>query len=279
VTFRSTGDDVENLADPVEITLPRPQRPGNVWMEAIWKDPQSNVLYGWYHLEPSDLPCAPLTAPIIGAAISRDGGTSWEDQGHVLEAAYPYDCDYRNGFFTGGHGDFTVILGPQNQYFYFLFSTYAGPLDEQGVGIARSPFAARGQPGTAVKLYKGAWNEPGINGKVSSVFPAGAAWKGPHVEAFWGPSVHWNRSIQSYVALLNHTDDDGETWKQEGIYVTFSSDLVTWTTPLKVLNANNWYPQVLGLSQNATDSLADRYVRVYIGGISRMIMELVPASN
>ena len=27
----------------------------------------------------------------------------------------------------------TVLLGPEGQYFYFLFSNYAGPLEEQGI--------------------------------------------------------------------------------------------------------------------------------------------------
>ena len=58
-TFRSTGDEVDNMAQPVQVQLPRPARPGSVWLEAVWQDPQSAVLYGWYHLEPSDLPCAP----------------------------------------------------------------------------------------------------------------------------------------------------------------------------------------------------------------------------
>jgi hypothetical protein len=275
-TFRSTGEDVDNLSEPVQVRLPRPSRAGSVWLEAVWLDPESSLLYGWYHLEPSDLPCAPLTAPIIGAAVSRDGGASWEDRGPVLDAAYNFNCDYRNGYFTGGHGDFTVLLGPGGEHFYFLFSNYAGPLEEQGVGVARSLASERGQPGTVMKYYEGAWEEPGIGGRVTPLFPADSSWEGPYVEAFWGPSVHWNGSIQSYVALLNRTADDSETWLQEGIYISFSPDLVVWTQPEKMLESNNWYPQVLGLSQRGTDSYAERYMRIYVGGISSLILELRP---
>jgi hypothetical protein len=274
--MRSTGDEVGNLASPLPVTMPQTQRPGHVWLEAVWKDPNSSVFYGWYHLEPGDLPCAPLTAPIIGAAISTDGGLTWQDQGFVLEAGYEYDCDYRNGYFTGGHGDFSVIMGPRGEYFYFLFSNYAGPVAEQGVAIARSRVADRGQPGTATKYYRGAWSEPGLGGKVSPLFPSSTGWKGPHVEAFWGPSVHWNAYLQSYVSLLNHTDTADENWAQEGVYITFSTDLVTWSRPEKILETNNWYPQVIGLGTNGTDKLGDRFQRIYVGGVSTIILEFAP---
>ena len=273
-SFKASGGDVQNLAGPVTVQRPRPERPGAVWLEAIWRDPNSSTLYGWYHFEPADLPCPDLTAPIIGAAISRDGGLTWQDQGFVLTSAYEPDCEYDNGYFAGGHGDFSVVVGPEGRYFYFVFSSYAGPTAEQGVAVARSPFAARGQPGTAVKYHNGGWNEPGIGGKVTPLLASSTGWKGPHIESFWGPSVHWNATIRSYVALLNHTD--GEQWVQDGVYVTFSSDLVNWTAPQKILETNHWYPQVIGLGEDGTDSLADRFMRIYVGGVSAIILEFLP---
>ena len=35
------------------------------------------------------------------------------------------------------------------------------------------------------------------------------------VDAFWGPSVHWNSAIEQYVMLLNRAKD--EEYTQEGI--------------------------------------------------------------
>ena len=269
-TYRSGSyDGVENLAEPELVQLPATERPGTVWMEALWRDPQDDTLYGWYHLEPSDLPC--LTAPVIGAAVSYDNGLSWEDRGTVLDNGYAVDCGYNNGYFVGGNGDFSVVVGPNGQYFYFVFSNYAGPLDEQGVTVARSAFADRGQPGSAVKYYRGAWTEPGVGGRATAIMPSSTGWKGPRVESYWGPSVHWNTFLNVYVALLNHTD--GEGWVQEGVYVSFSHDLLNWTAPTKILNSNDWYPQVLGLEENGTDSLAASSMRLYVGGISTMTIE------
>jgi hypothetical protein len=268
-TYRSSGDNVENLTEPVLVQLPVTDRPGTVWLEAIWRDPDDLTLYGWYHLEPSDLPC--LTAPVIGAAVSYDDGLSWEDRGAVLDNGYPIDCDYNNGFFVGGNGDFSVVVGPGAQHFYFIFTNYAGPGDEQGIAVARGAYAGRGQPGTVAKYYQGAWSEPGIGGKATAIMRSSTGWSGPRVESFWGPSVHWNPFLGVYVALMNHTN--GEFWAQEGIYIAFSYDLLAWTQPSKVLNSNDWYPQVIGLSPGATDSLAAQSMRLFVGGASTYVLE------
>jgi hypothetical protein len=88
--------------------------------------------------------------------------------------------------------------------------------------------------------------------------------------------VHWNHYLNTYVALLNRTD--GAEWAQEGIYVTFSSDLVNWTNPEKLFESNDWYPQVVGLGVGGSDSRGGRFVRLFVGGISTFILEFVRQS-
>jgi hypothetical protein len=116
------------------------------------------------------------------------------------------------------------------------------------------------------KYYRGEWNEPGRGGKVTPIFRSSTGWKGPHIEAFWGPSVHWNEHLRRYVGVLNHTD--GREWAQEGIYMTFSPDLLRWTEPQKVLDANEWYPQMVGVFPGGTDTRAGQTARLYVGGVS-----------
>jgi hypothetical protein len=270
-SYLSTGPAIDQLGEPIVVQQPAPERPGAAWIEATWTDPETGLLYGWYHFEPHDLDCYPLTAPLIGAAISYDSGLSWEDQGFIIDNPYEYDCEFDNEYFVGGSGDFSVILGPGGEYFYFLFSTYIGPAEELGVAVARSAYEDRGQPGTVWKHYDGAWEEPGIGGRNTATIESAEGWGGPEYDAFWGPSVHWNTSLQQYVILLNRSDS--RYWRQEGVYIAFSDDLVSWTGPEKILESNDWYPQVVGLGANGTDSLGGRFVRIYVGGVSRYIME------
>lgn len=255
---------------------------GGRWIEATFKH-ESGALYGWYHNEPPDV-CGPLkrlTAPRIGAVISHDNGLNWKDLGIILTA--PPDslyCETANRYFAGGNGDFSVILDRQNRYFYFLISTYNRDVNEQGVAIARMAFEDRDKPvGKVFKWYKGAWGEPGLGGHVTPIFPAASDWHQEKVDVFWGPSIHYNAHLDQYVILMNRAID--REWSQEGIYVTFCSDLAKpkgWATPVKVFDGRGfaprrhdwWYPQVIGIdaSNKETDKLAGRVARFFIRGKS-----------
>jgi hypothetical protein len=268
-TNRSIGSSIYKPDELKPVTLPRPDRPGNVWIEAVWRDPRTSVLFGWYHFEPTDLIC--LTAPLIGAAVSMDNGVTWEDRGFVLESGAPVDCDYANGYFTGGNGDFSVVLSQDEQWFYFVYSNYGGPQEEQGIAVARSRFEDRGQPGTVYKYFRGAWDEPGMGGAVTPAFGVDRSWADVNVDALWGPSVHWNTYLNAYVTLLNRAT--GEFWVQEGVYITSTRDFVHWTFPEKLLDTPDWYPQVVGISAGETDTLAGRTARLYVGGYSEALLE------
>lgn len=247
-------------------------KPWPLWIEAVWQDPRG-IIFGWYHQEHWGL-CAGsrLAVPQIGAAISYDGGQSFQDMGAVLTSGEPYSCAAQNGYFAGGNGDFTVILDRQKQYFYFLFSNYAGPTGMQGVGIARMPFSARYYPvGNVQKYYDGGWSEPGIDGQLTPIFPAKVSWMDANTNAFWGPSIHWNTYLQEYVILMNHSCCT-TGWPQEGIYISFNAKLddpAGWTKPKKILNDTGWYPQVIGAGTGGTDRQAGRVARFYVDGFSR----------
>lgn len=265
---RSVGPRLDALSEPREVRGVG-HRPGGWWLEAVWKDPSSGLLYGWYHLEPEDLAC--LTAPVIGAATSTDNGLTWTDLGPVIENQYPLDCETPSAFFAGGNGDFSVVLDPQQQYFYFLFTNYAGPLAEQGVAVARSAFADRGQPGTLFKYFAGAWDEPGLGGRVTPIFPTTTGWHAPHVEAFWGPSVHWNVDLQLYVVLLNRVE--GTDWQQRGRVPGREWRSGALERTQKLLDSEGWYPQVMGPLPGGTHRVAGSVARLFIHGTSQLILE------
>jgi hypothetical protein len=268
--YRSQGSDQFNLGEPAFVAFGDGQ-PMPLWIEATWID-DDGTLFAWYHHEPGDLcPGTLLTAPKIGALVSHDNGVTFQDLGFVLTSGDPIDCSAQNGYFAGGNGDFTVIPDAGRNYFYFLFSNYGGDVSGQGVAVARMNISDRFNPqGLVWKYYNGDFTEPGIGGRVTPTFAANVGWSSANSDAFWGPSVHWNTALNQYVMLLNHSCCT-TGWPQEGIYLSQNPDIsnpLGWSTPVKILNAYGWYPQILGEGPGETDKLAGAVSRLYIGGFS-----------
>lgn len=258
---------------PVDVTGV-PDSP--LWMEAAHR--VGNMLFGWYHHEPGGVCGAvPLTIPRIGAAVSHDSGRTFTGLGTVLESGDPADCTAKNGFFAGGHGDFSVVPDRQREYFYFFFTNYAGPRESQGICLARLALQDRFAPsGKVMKYFEGAWNEPGIGGRCTPVFPARAEWQRADADSFWGPAVHYNTHLRRYVMLLNRSCCS-PGWPQEGIYISFSAGPLAagrWTPPVKLMDGKEigfrpgYYPQVIGLQYGETDTVSGQKARLYIHGIS-----------
>jgi hypothetical protein len=266
-----SGVDQYQLGTTQGVRINR-MNPWPVWMESVWVDPTGAIL-GWYHQEHFGVcPGSNLSVPQIGAAISYDGGNTYVDFGAIISSGYPVNCAAQNGYFAGGQGDVSVILDRQHHYFYFFFGNYAGPLESQGVAVARMPFWSRFSPrGAVMKYFAGAWTEPGVGGQVTPIFPAKASWMDANTDAFWGPAIHWNTYLNSFVMLLNRSCCS-PGFPQAAIYASYSGNLEdpgSWTQPKRILRDTGWYPQVLGLEPGGTDRSAGRVARLYIYGHSR----------
>jgi hypothetical protein len=282
--WRSAGPDLFHLQTNYARCEYDNTASGGRWIECTWKV-EDGTLYGWYHFEPTgicpgahpDSPKMNLTAPRIGAVKSADNGATWHDLGLVLETpADALKCDTKNYYFAGGNGDFSVMLDAKKEFLHFFFSTYPSLVSEQGFAVARMRWADRDRPvGKVWKWHEGKWNEPGLGGRVSPIFPAKVDWHRADADAFWGPSIHWNTHLRQYVILLNRAKDGHFT--QEGIYVTFNRDLSNpsgWSPPQRIPLSQEhlaWYPQVVGLdrSRHETDKLAGRVARLFVRGQSR----------
>jgi hypothetical protein len=269
------GNNLYELGQPQPVTVD-PDNGYSRWFESVWQDIDGTI-YGWYHHEPGGVcPDGKLTAPEIGAAVSHDGGKTFTDLGPVLSSGDPVDCRAANGFFAGGHGDFSVILDRDQQFFYFFFTNYGGSVAGQGIAVARMAFDDRVNPaGKIVKYSDGNWSEPGLGGKVTPIFPARVSWQRADTDSFWGPAVHWNTHLGQYVILLNRACCEPE-WPQAGIHITFNDDLSNpagWTSPKAILReipyGPGFYPQVIGLDPDTTDSIVGERARLYVQGGSR----------
>lgn len=292
----ATGPAVNRLGAPQDVVFT--PHPGNgVWMEAVVVD-DAGKWYGYYHNENPALVCGRQDRAVarIGAARSSDEGRTWEDRGIILEA--PTDsiaCDSANRYVIGGVGDLSVMLDEGKTDLYIFFSQYPRQVTAQGVAVARLVWANRDRPVGRVTVWNnGAWLPSKINrvpsldvfGNTRAVwreYPTGTplqpttlAWHDADdkVDAFWGPSVHWNESIERYVMLLNRAKD--ESYGQAGIYVSFATSLKdprSWTTPQQVLNGGGWYPQVMGLAAGSgTDKSAGAVARLFVSGRSDWII-------
>ncbi|NLH14992.1 MAG: hypothetical protein GX455_00285 [Phycisphaerae bacterium] len=277
--FRSVGPNFPHLSRPsvrVIFNNETGWNQGGRWIEATHKAADGK-LYMWYHNEP---PIAGgKTAPRIGQMVSTDNGLNWHDQGLILEApAGSNNPESVNFYFVGGNGDFCVNPDLHNEFLFFFISTYNKDVAQQGVAAARMKISDLGDPiGKVFKYHDGQCNEPGLGGRVTPIFPVKTDWHRDDVDAFWGPSIHWNTHLNTYVMLLNRAQD--RNWAQEGIYVSFNSHLdnpTGWSQPTKIVDAadlekSRWYPQVMGLDTAAreTDKLAGKTARLFVAGVSK----------
>jgi len=279
-------------AEPVSFVT----HPGyGVWMESVVVD-GDGTWYGYYHNEVPATICGreELTLPRIGAARSSDRGDTWEDLGIILEAPPNwYDCATPNQYFVGGVGDVSVMLDHDSKDLYLFFSQYSKYAAAQGVALARLAWADRDSPAGKVMVFNhGAWLPPTrvtsedddgvahsdwMYSYGTAIVPVTQPWhdEDPRDDAFWGASVHWNVSLQSYVMLLNRTKD--EQFTQEGVYVSFATrldDPAAWTTPLKIVDGGSWYPQVIGIETGeGSDKQAGARARLFMGGRSTQFIE------
>ena len=272
--------------------------PGNgVWMEAVVVD-DAGTWYGYYHNENPAVVCGRPDRAVarIGSARSFDQGRTWEDLGVVLEAATDsIACDSPNRYVIGGVGDLSVMLNDAKTDLYIFFSQYQRQVTAQGVAVARLVWANRDRPTGRVTVWNDdAWVPSRINRmpavdvygvmrRIWREYPVGTplqptrlAWHDGDgkVDAFWGPAVHWNESIERYVMLLNRAKD--ESYAQAGIYISFAPTLEDprlWTVPQQVMTGGRWYPQVMGLTAGSgTDKSAGATARLFLGGRSDWVI-------
>ncbi len=287
----ASGPSLTQMGAARDVTVPFAR--GGIWMEAVVMD-DAGTWYGYYHNEISAVTCGRPDRFVtrIGAAWSIDQGQTWKDLGIILEAAPDsVACASLNRYVIGGVGDLSVMLDADKKDLYLFFSQYQSDQAVQGVAVGRLLWASRDRPAGRVSVWTdGVWQYGRLN-RVPIVSPDGTsrrvwfdypegtplvpttqAWHDGNnkVNAFWGPSVHWNEYLEQYVMLLNRAAD--ENYTEEGVYVSFAprlDDPSLWSPPQKILNGGKWYPQVIGLTPGSgSDKVAGATARFFMSGRS-----------
>ena len=295
----ASGPSVDRMSVASDVAL-TPHPGYGVWMEAVVFD-EVETWYGFYHNEWPALRCGREDRMVsrIGAARSTDRGRTWQDLGAVIQAPQSATaCWSTNRYIIGGVGDLSVMLDQDQHYLYFFYSQYSLQPQAQGVAVARMQWADRDQPAGKLEIWReGIWEPdagrreflqtiPGsMRRRLEWTYPPATPLVAPsyawhdaddRVDAFWGPSVHWNTALEQYVMLLNRSKD--ESYGQEGIYVSYSPRLdnpALWTAPVKVLNGGKWYPQVVGSGSRGTDKEANASARFFMSGRSDWVINFV----
>lgn len=243
------------------------------WIEAIWQEPDG-PLHGWYHGEELAPGSTRLFVPHIGRLLSQDDGLSWRCDGEILRLpARLADGSWQNGFFAGGYGDLCVVPDRAGTKLYLFFTSYHPDESAQGVTVLRLPAA---DPSAVPELWRSeGWSAAG-DAAPRPLWPIARGWRHADPDGFWGPAVHYNRTLDAYVMLLNRTAGGEHDLVQEGIYASVNHDLADpqgWTTPLRIVRGGGWYPQVVGLEDGCGDTVSGAVGRFFMAGFSAWEVE------
>lgn len=281
-TLRRRGSrDLAFAGDAVPVRLLDDADPQvGKWIEAVRRD-GAGRLRGWYHAEEL-APCSRrLFVPHIGEVVSHDGGSTWRCRGEVLRAPPDQiDCDQRNGFVAGGYGDLCVIADRRGRHLYMPFTSYVADESAQGVVIARlpatRPTAPGSPPGAGLELWSAHGWQPATGQLPRPIWRPVRGFRHPDPDAFWGPAVHYNRALDAYVMLLNHTAGGAGNLLQEGIYVSVNRDLedpAGWSAPVQFVRGGAWYPQAFGIDEGCCDVDCGARARFFMAGFSAWEIE------
>lgn len=287
-SYRREGSaDLQFIRDPVPVRfVDDPDPDTGKWIEAVWPG-ADGTLYGLIHAEML-APCERLLfLPEIRIARSADNGLTWTGCGTLLRApAAQTDCSYRNGFFAGGFGDLSALPDRAGRFHYIAFTSFVADESAQGIVMARldhaNPLGADPLAGLQWWAQDG-WRPAGEPGALPRpLWPMRRGWRHYDPDGFWGPAVHYNRDLDAYVMLLNHTAAGEGDLVQEGIYAAFNSDLADpcgWSAPLRIVAGGGWYPQAVGLQPGCSDTLVAGPARFVMGGYSAWTVDFARADR
>ncbi|MFH9727091.1 RICIN domain-containing protein [Streptomyces sp. NPDC017254] len=152
-------------------------------LAGVWVDPDTGDWYGLVHNEFTPQPFGDgVHYDGIDYAVSKDQGRTWTIKDHVITSHYSTDRGDTAGFpqqtYHYGTGDQRLFVDTASGYFYAF---YGSRIVNKGGGwaafyghVARAPISSKMAPASWQKWYDGAWSEPGVGGRESTMVPVGS---------------------------------------------------------------------------------------------------------
>jgi hypothetical protein len=149
----------------------------------------------------------------LGLAKSADEGVTWQDLGLIISGPQPYTSE---GALDIGDGNLVVATDRTTwqKYFYIYFPEHCwiNSTDTCSgftyLSVARAPYEAlltaafmedsATVPGLFDKYYDGKWDQPGMGGKASELFPTVTG------ESDGDPQVVWSAYRNRFVAIMDN---------------------------------------------------------------------------
>jgi len=244
-TWLVTGPTLQTLGAATEVLTPTPYGGtgplpidnGYAGISGVHRG-KDGTLYGYYHAEDHvGFPNLPGTSipgfyARVGLATSSDDGATWAKQGAVIESSQPKGWEYYSGQADFGAAEPGTVADPSGEHLY-LYYTEHSRIGGRGVQIcvARAPLdPATGVPGEFLKYYQGGFTEAALGGLDTPVV-TGTDFNGS--DALFGHPVY-SSYLGQYVMVFSIFDwasaADGSVG-ESGIYVAYSYDATTWSTP------------------------------------------------
>ncbi|MFI1809113.1 RICIN domain-containing protein [Streptomyces sp. NPDC020422] len=152
-------------------------------LTGMWVDPDTGHWYGLVHNEFTPQPFGDgIHYDGIDYAVSTDQGRTWTVKDHVITSPYSTRRGDTSAFpqqtYHYGTGDPRLFVDTASGYFYVFYGSRI--VDKNGSWrtfyghVARAPISAKMARGSWQKWYGGAWTQPGVGGRESTMVPVGA---------------------------------------------------------------------------------------------------------
>lgn len=220
----------------------------------IYKDPASGRLLQFYHAEVHPGGDATKFYSVLGMGISEGSWTAFYDCGRTVQANMTQaQADSRTQVVEMAGSPYIVKDG----YFYVYYRDTLTNGSSVNLCVARAPVtnvvaAATNHSSVAwQKYYSGAFSEPGLGGRSSSLESGN-----PTVR--W-MDIKWNSYLRKYVMVL------AGAGSYPDLYMMFSDDGLNWSarTQLESEAGESFYPSLVGTNSANPQELGRSFYVYY----------------